>query len=107
MIENVLLVTLHTINTTMQMSMQHRDDCVVLALQNKVNSFSWCLSGLILDDHNILTPVGAVGELIIEGPVVGVGYLDEPEKISQVFIEDQRSRMPSEFCRHPHAAGPI
>lgn len=40
------------------------------------------------DDHNILMPVGAVGELIIEGPVVGVGYLDEPEKTAQVFIED-------------------
>ncbi|KAH8125409.1 hypothetical protein LI328DRAFT_167378 [Trichoderma asperelloides] len=40
------------------------------------------------DDHNILMPVGAVGELIIEGPVVGAGYLDEPEKTAQVFIED-------------------
>ncbi|KAL7787093.1 hypothetical protein V8C37DRAFT_390989 [Trichoderma ceciliae] len=39
-------------------------------------------------DHNILVPVGAVGELIIEGPVVGIGYLDEPEKTAQVFIED-------------------
>lgn len=40
------------------------------------------------DDHNILMPVGAVGELIVEGPVVGVGYLDEPEKTAEVFIED-------------------
>ncbi|KAJ4857439.1 AMP-binding enzyme domain-containing protein [Trichoderma breve] len=40
------------------------------------------------DDHNILMPVGAVGELIIEGPVVGVGYLDEQEKTAEVFIED-------------------
>ncbi|KAL7948195.1 non-ribosomal peptide synthetase [Trichoderma barbatum] len=29
------------------------------------------------DDHNILTPVGAVGELIIEGPVVGV-FIEDP-----------------------------
>lgn len=40
------------------------------------------------DDHNVLMPVGAVGELIIEGPVVGIGYLDEPEKTAQVFIGD-------------------
>ncbi|KFA73725.1 hypothetical protein S40288_06262 [Stachybotrys chartarum IBT 40288] len=40
------------------------------------------------DDHNRLMPVGAVGELIIEGPVVGIGYLDEPEKTAQVFVED-------------------
>ncbi|EXJ84133.1 hypothetical protein A1O3_04800 [Capronia epimyces CBS 606.96] len=40
------------------------------------------------DDHNILTPVGAVGELLIEGSIVGVGYLNEPERTQQVFIED-------------------
>ncbi|PTB61783.1 non-ribosomal peptide synthetase [Trichoderma citrinoviride] len=40
------------------------------------------------DDHNVLMPVGAVGELIVEGPVVGVGYLDEPEKTAEVFIEN-------------------
>lgn len=39
-------------------------------------------------DHNRLTPVGEVGELLIEGPLVGIGYLDEPEKTAQVFIED-------------------
>lgn len=40
------------------------------------------------EDHNQLTPVGGVGELLVEGPVVGIGYLDEPEKTSQVFVED-------------------
>ncbi|TPX19125.1 uncharacterized protein E0L32_011198 [Thyridium curvatum] len=40
------------------------------------------------DDHNRLMPVGSVGELLVEGPVVGIGYLDEPEKTAEVFIED-------------------
>lgn len=40
------------------------------------------------EDHNRLMPVGEVGELIIEGPLVGVGYLDEPEKTAEVFIQD-------------------
>ncbi|KAI9155340.1 Nonribosomal peptide synthase [Paramyrothecium foliicola] len=40
------------------------------------------------NDHNKLVPVGAVGELLIEGPLVGIGYLDEPEKTQEVFIED-------------------
>ncbi|KAK5988675.1 Nonribosomal peptide synthase 1 [Cladobotryum mycophilum] len=40
------------------------------------------------DDHNKLVEVGGVGELIVEGPVVGIGYLDEPEKTAEVFIED-------------------
>ncbi|KAF9885568.1 hypothetical protein FE257_012774 [Aspergillus nanangensis] len=39
-------------------------------------------------DHNRLTPVGAVGELLVEGPIVGDGYLNEPEKTKAVFIED-------------------
>lgn len=40
------------------------------------------------EDHNRLVAVGEVGELLIEGPVVGIGYLDEPEKTAQAFIED-------------------
>lgn len=39
-------------------------------------------------DHNKLVPVGAVGELLIEGPIVGDGYLNNPEKTKEVFIED-------------------
>ncbi|GAB1312644.1 hypothetical protein MFIFM68171_02854 [Madurella fahalii] len=40
------------------------------------------------EDHNRLVPVGSVGELLVEGPVVGIGYLGEPEKTAEVFIED-------------------
>ncbi|KYK58459.1 peptide synthetase [Drechmeria coniospora] len=42
------------------------------------------------DNHDILMPIGEVGELLVEGPVVGVGYLGEPEKTAEVFIEDPR-----------------
>ena len=42
------------------------------------------------EDHNKLTPIGGVGELLIEGPVVGQGYLNEPEKTSEVFIESPK-----------------
>jgi amino acid adenylation domain-containing protein len=40
------------------------------------------------EDHNKLVPVGAVGELLIEGPIVGNGYLNNPSKTKEVFIED-------------------
>ncbi|POR37791.1 Nonribosomal peptide synthetase [Tolypocladium paradoxum] len=40
------------------------------------------------DNHNSLVPVGGVGELLVEGPVVGIGYLGELEKTAEVFIED-------------------
>ena len=39
-------------------------------------------------DHNKLVPPGAVGELLIEGPIVGYGYLNNPEKTAEVFIQD-------------------
>jgi amino acid adenylation domain-containing protein len=44
----------------------------------------------VVDTENvhILAPVGAVGELWIEGPVVGQGYLCEPEKTAVVFVQD-------------------
>ena len=38
------------------------------------------------EDHDRLMGVGEVGELFIEGPVVGVGYLGEPIKTAEVFI---------------------
>ncbi|KAI0460296.1 peptide synthetase [Xylaria acuta] len=41
-------------------------------------------------DHEQLVPIGTVGELLIEGPIVGPGYLGEPEKTAAVFINDPR-----------------
>ncbi|KAI1608519.1 nonribosomal siderophore peptide synthase Sid2 [Exophiala viscosa] len=40
------------------------------------------------DDHENLMPVGAVGELLVEGPIVGQGYLNDPAKTAAAFIED-------------------
>jgi amino acid adenylation domain-containing protein len=40
------------------------------------------------DDHNKLTPIGGVGELLVEGPIVGQGYLGDPQKTAESFIED-------------------
>ncbi|TGJ78952.1 hypothetical protein E0Z10_g9811 [Xylaria hypoxylon] len=41
-------------------------------------------------DHDQLVPIGAVGELLIEGPIVGPGYLGEAEKTATVFINDPK-----------------
>ncbi|KAK5624973.1 hypothetical protein RRF57_000689 [Xylaria bambusicola] len=38
-------------------------------------------------DSNQLVPVGAVGELLIEGPIVGLGYWKDPEKTADAFID--------------------
>lgn len=39
------------------------------------------------NDHNKLLPIGAVGELLIEGPTVARGYLHDPTKTDQVFLD--------------------
>jgi amino acid adenylation domain-containing protein len=38
------------------------------------------------DDHDCLLPLGAVGELLVEGPVLAQGYLKDAEKTSQAFV---------------------
>lgn len=44
----------------------------------------------IVDTHNYnrLVPIGAVGELLIEGPQVARGYRNDPVKTSAAFITD-------------------
>jgi amino acid adenylation domain-containing protein len=39
------------------------------------------------NDHSLLVPIGAVGELLIEGPIVGAGYLGDPERTAKVFVQ--------------------
>ncbi|KAF2125961.1 HC-toxin synthetase [Dothidotthia symphoricarpi CBS 119687] len=39
------------------------------------------------NDHSILRPIGAVGELLIEGPILARGYLKRPETTAAVFID--------------------
>jgi amino acid adenylation domain-containing protein len=39
-------------------------------------------------DHNRLAPVGCVGEILVEGPILARGYLKDAEKTTAAFIED-------------------
>ncbi|KAK2746937.1 NRPS [Myotisia sp. PD_48] len=50
-----------------------------------VGSVSWIADPV---DHNKLVPVGCVGELLIEGPIVARGYLNDAEKTKKSFIEN-------------------
>ncbi|GLA36667.1 nonribosomal peptide synthase [Aspergillus niger] len=40
------------------------------------------------DNHDHLLPLGETGELLLEGPLVGEGYLNDTERTAQVFIHD-------------------
>jgi amino acid adenylation domain-containing protein len=39
------------------------------------------------NDHNRLTPLGGIGELLVEGPGVSDGYINDAEKSAAVFVE--------------------
>ncbi|KAI3333060.1 hypothetical protein F4824DRAFT_277782 [Ustulina deusta] len=46
-----------------------------------------CLWVVSPEDHNRLMPIGAVGELLIEGHIVGEGYLNRPQETAAAFID--------------------
>ncbi|KAL9595554.1 MAG: hypothetical protein Q9219_006374, partial [cf. Caloplaca sp. 3 TL-2023] len=50
-----------------------------------VGSVSWIVDPT---DHNRLLPIGREGELLIEGPILARGYLNLPDKTSEVFIDN-------------------
>ena len=39
-------------------------------------------------ENDKLAPIGAIGELCIEGPLVGAGYLNDPDKTKAAFWDD-------------------
>ena len=39
-------------------------------------------------NSQVLVPRGSVGELLLEGPLVGQGYLNDPEKTAATFVDD-------------------
>ncbi len=49
-----------------------------------------CLPGmrhLVLDEANQPVPIGGTGELLVAGPQIASGYLNDPEKTAKVFVE--------------------
>ncbi|KAF2802919.1 nonribosomal peptide synthase-like protein [Mytilinidion resinicola] len=50
-----------------------------------IASVSWIVHP---DNPNHLMPIGCQGELLIEGPILSRGYLNDPEKTSKAFIQN-------------------
>lgn len=50
-----------------------------------VGSVTWIVDQ---SNHKRLVPIGVVGEILLEGPLVARGYLNDPEKTRRSFIED-------------------
>ena len=39
------------------------------------------------ENHNLLAPIGAIGELLVQGPNLSKGYLNGSEKVNSAFVE--------------------
>jgi amino acid adenylation domain-containing protein len=58
------------------------DPCII---GRGIGSIIWIVDA---NDHNKLAPVGAVGELVIEGPILARGYLNDEPRTERSFIEN-------------------
>jgi non-ribosomal peptide synthetase component F len=65
-----------------------------------------CLNIWIVDpeDHDYLVCLGSVGELLVEGPLVGGEYLNNPAKTAEAFVENPK-RLVEGSPTHPGRPG--
>jgi amino acid adenylation domain-containing protein/non-ribosomal peptide synthase protein (TIGR01720 family) len=71
-----------SINATHRLHTDSRGD--VANIGTSVGSVSWVVDPR---DHDRLVPVGCVGEILIEGPILARGYLNKPVETAKAFIE--------------------
>ncbi|KAK4124725.1 non-ribosomal peptide synthetase [Parathielavia appendiculata] len=71
-----------SINSTHKLHVNKQGD--VGNIGTSVGSVSWVVDP---HDHNRLVPVGCVGELLIEGPILARGYLNKPAETAKAFIK--------------------
>ncbi|KAL7912426.1 hypothetical protein GGI35DRAFT_491032 [Trichoderma velutinum] len=72
-----------TPNATMNEDMTTLEEA--LSIGKGTGQITWIVDP---DNHDVLVPPGCVGELLLEGPCVGLGYLNEPGKTAAVFVDD-------------------
>ncbi|GAB1316362.1 hypothetical protein MFIFM68171_06572 [Madurella fahalii] len=54
------------------------------SIGNSVGSIAWISDAR---DHNKLVPIGSIGELLVEGPILARGYLDDEAKTNAAFVK--------------------
>ncbi|TWU71429.1 nrps [Metarhizium rileyi] len=72
-----------TPTSTINYNMKSADEAV--SIGKGVGLVTWIVDP---DNHDILVPLGCPGELLLEGPLVGRGYLEDEAKTAAAFIED-------------------
>jgi non-ribosomal peptide synthetase component F len=73
------------INTTVKVGLTPQTDCANVGLP--IGARLWIVHQ---EDQERLMPIGTAGELLIEGPIVGNGYANNPEHTAAAFIEPPR-----------------
>ncbi|KAJ3498765.1 hypothetical protein NLG97_g867 [Lecanicillium saksenae] len=74
-----------------------------IAIGKGLGACTWVVS---LNEEQSLQPIGAVGELCLEGPIVGQGYLNDPTKTAESFIKDPEWLMRGDGT-HPGRKGVV
>lgn len=73
-----------SITSTTNASLDNKDDSSVIG-KALAGTQTWVVDR---HDYNRLAPIGAAGELLIEGPHLGRGYINDPLKTSAAFVTD-------------------
>jgi amino acid adenylation domain-containing protein len=63
---------------------EHLDPKVPANVGRSIVGTSWIVDP---DDYRRLTPIGGIGELLLGGPMVGGGYLNQSETTAKVFVQ--------------------
>jgi amino acid adenylation domain-containing protein/non-ribosomal peptide synthase protein (TIGR01720 family) len=74
-----------SINSTWNGDLEN--SCEITNIGKSIGSNSWILNP---DNQDILMPLGCIGELAIEGPILARGYLNDPDKTAQSFIQNPK-----------------
>jgi amino acid adenylation domain-containing protein/thioester reductase-like protein len=84
-VDHVRLVSLYGASECPLMSIQSnvKNDGRLCHIDHPIGSVAWVVDS---QDHDKLVPIGAVGELLIEGAAVGRGYLNDPERTAASFL---------------------
>ena len=69
--------------STIDYAVRNPSDVSEIAIGIGVGAITWVVDP---ENHDILLPPYSIGELLIEGPLVGWGYLDDHEKTDSAFI---------------------
>lgn len=74
-----------SINSTWNGNLKNSSEATNIG--RSIGSCSWIVDS---DNHDRLVPIGSAGELLIEGPILARGYLNDPEKTGKSFITNPR-----------------